>query len=72
MGLIVKVLRYAEECQASGLLVIPDWPGSVYMVVLRDLMARQKVWLARRFRPVLHSAPWILSKTLSGMAKFIF
>lgn len=72
VGLIVKVLRYAEECQASGLLVIPDWPGSVYMVVLRDLMARQKVWLARRFRPVLHSAPWILSRTFSGMPKFDF
>ena len=41
MGLVVKVLRYAEQCQASGLLVVPDWQGSVFMVVMRDLMARR-------------------------------
>ena len=72
VGLVVKVLRYAEMCRASGLLVVPDWQGSVFMVVLRELMARRKVWLARRFRPVLQSPPWLKSKTFSGVPKFDF
>ena len=72
VGLVVKVLRYAEQCQASGLLVVPDWQGSVFMVVLRDLMAKRKVWIVRRFRPVLLSPPWLTSKTFCGVPKFDF
>ena len=34
--MVAKALRYAEFCGASGLLVVPDWPGSVFMARLRE------------------------------------
>ena len=35
VGFVAKVLRYAEFCGAKGLLVVPEWPASVFMARLR-------------------------------------
>ena len=72
VGLVVKVLRFAEQCRASGLLVVPLWQGSVFMVVLRELVARGRARIVRRFRPALQSPPWLKSKTFCGVPKFDF
>ena len=72
VGLIVRVLRYAEACKATGLLVVPFWPGAIFMTELRALEATQKVQLVRRFRPELVSPEWIKSKTFHGPARFDF
>ena len=71
-GLIVRVLRYAEACKATGLLVVPFWPEAIFMTELRALEATQKVQLVRRFRPELVSPEWIKSKTFHGPARFDF
>jgi hypothetical protein len=44
----------------------------VYMVVIRELVARRMVRMVRRFRPRLESPPWLKSKTFSGVPKFDF
>ena len=72
VGVIVRVVRYAEQCKAGGLLVVPDWPGSVFMVVIRSLEAAGKVRQVRRFRPWLESPPWLKSRTFQGTPKFDF
>ena len=72
VGEVVKVLRYAEWCRASGMLVVPLWQGSVFMVVLRELMGSGKARMVKRFRPMLLSPPWLKSKTFSGIPKFDF
>ena len=70
--MIVRVLRYAEQCQASGLLLVPEWPASVFMLVLRNMKVAGKVREVSRFRPWLESPPWLKSKTFSGTPKFDF
>ena len=34
VGLVVRALRYAEECKAAGVLIVPDWSGSIFKAVL--------------------------------------
>ena len=72
VGVVVRVLRYAEQCGASGLLVVPDWQGSLYMVVVRELVARRMIRMVEKFRPSLESPPWLKSRTFSGVPKFDF
>ena len=72
VGLIVRVLRYAEACKAAGLLVVPFWPGAIFMTELRAREVAQKVVLVKTFRPELISPEWIKSKTFHGPARFDF
>ena len=30
--LIVRVFRYAETCAVSGVLIVPLWPGAIFML----------------------------------------
>ena len=72
VGLIVRVLRYAEACKAVGLLVVPHWPGSIFMTELRAAECEGKVMMVREFQPELISPEWIKSKTFHGQARFNF
>ena len=72
VGLIVRVLRYAEACNATGLLVVPFWPGAIFMTELKAVEKEGKVEMVRRFRPELVSPEWIKSKTFHGPARFDF
>ena len=72
VGLIVRVLRYAEACAASGVLVVPVWPGAIFMTELRAAQRVGKVQVLRIFRPDLVSPVWIKSKTFHGPARFDF
>ena len=53
-------------------MVVPDWQGSVYMVVIRELVARRRMRMVKKFRPRLESPPWLKSRTFSGVPKFDF
>ena len=72
VGLVAKVLRYAECCGASGLLVVPDWPGSVFMARLREKELEGKVAMVLRFRPWLETPGWMRSDAFRGTPKFDF
>lgn len=72
VGVVTRVLRYAEMCGAVGLLVVPFWPGAIFMTELRDLEKKRKVGLLKKFRPELVSPEWIKSKVFHGRARFDF
>ena len=72
VGLLVRVLRYAERCRAKGLLVVPDWQGSAFAVKIRGLERQGKVVKVARFRPFLEAPAWLESKTFQGEPKFDF
>ena len=69
---MAKVLRYAECCRASGLLVVPDWPGSVFMARLREKELELKVDMVLRLRPRLEAPGWMRSDLFRGTPKFDF
>ena len=72
VGLIVRVMRYAEACRADGLLVVPDWPFSVFCTVLRETEGEGKVVRVDRFRPYLESPGWMISNTFRRVPKSDF
>ena len=72
VGLIARVVRYAESCRARGLLVVPDWPGSVYSTLLREKEQEGRVVRVERFRPRLETPKWMKSEVFSGVPKFDF
>ena len=72
VGLVAKVLRYAECCGARGLLVVPDWPASVFMARLREKELEGRVDRVLRFRPRLEAPGWMKSGVFKGMPKFDF
>ena len=72
VGLVAKVLRYAECCGAKGLLVVPEWPASVFMARLREKELEGKVTMVLRFRPELEAPRWMKSDMFRGTPKFDF
>ena len=68
----MRVLRYAEACRARGVLVVPDWPGSVFAAVLRRKEEDRKVRKVMRFRPWLECPSWLKSNTFKNFPKFDF
>ena len=38
VGLITKVVRRAEKTGTRGVLVTPDWPGSVFLLKVEEKM----------------------------------
>ena len=72
VGLIMQVLRYAEKCEAKGLLVVPNWQGSAFAVKIRGLEKGGKLMLVDKFRPFLETPGWLESRTFKGVPKFDF
>ena len=56
VGLIMKVVRRAENTGARGVLVTPDWPGSVFLLKVeekvqeRDCVVEEEV-LSQNYLP---------------------
>ena len=48
-------MRYSEHCEASGLLVVPDWPGIMFMARLREKELEGRVARVMRFVPWLEA-----------------
>ena len=72
VGLVAKVLRYAEFCGAKGLLVLPEWPASVFMARLREKELEGKVIRVLKFKPELETPLWMKSNVFRGTPKFDF
>ena len=51
VGLIWKVVRQAERMGARGVLVTPDWPGSMYLMLVEEKVRERSIVLRRRFSP---------------------
>ena len=72
VGLIVRVLRYAEECKSRGLLLVPDWPSSTWRPVVENHIKRGTVKIVDRFRPRLIAPNYIRNNMFRGVSKFDF
>ena len=70
VGLIWKVIRKAERERANGVLIAPDWPGSVLMAVVENRVKEGKLVLMEKWSPYLMCPREIGSDTFRGSLKF--
>ena len=67
VGLAPKVLDKAREDEAQGILVVPDWPGSM---MAREIKYCEQLELVGRWRPVFECPAWFENLTFWGVPKF--
>ena len=67
VGLVPKVLDKAREDEAQGILVVPDWPGSM---VAREVKCCEQLELVGRWRPLFECPAWFENLTFRGVPKF--
>ena len=67
VGLVPRVLEKARENQAQGILLVPDWQGSMMMVEIRK--TRQLV-LEGRMCPRFECPSWFENSTFRGVPNF--
>ena len=70
VGLITKVVRRAEKTGARGVLVTPEWPGSVFLLKVEEKVQGGTLVLRRMFSPRMIFPREILSDTFRGRLKF--
>ena len=67
VGLVPRVLDKAREDEAQGILVVPDWPGSM---VAREIECCEQLELVARWRPLFECPAWFENSTFRGVPKF--
>ena len=67
VGLVWKVIRKAEREKAEGVLIVPDWPGSVLLAVLENRVQKGKIVLMEKWRPRVICPREIGSDTSRGV-----
>jgi hypothetical protein len=67
VGLVPKVLDKAREDEAQGILVVPDWPGSV---MAREIECCEQLELVARWKPLFECPAWFENSTFRGVPKF--
>jgi hypothetical protein len=67
VGLLPRVLDKAREDGAQGVLVVPDWVGSM---AAREIEFCEQLRLVDRWRPVFECPSWFKNSTFRGVAKF--
>ena len=67
VDLIGKVVRQVERTGSRGVLVTPDWPGSIYLMLVEEKVREGTMVLRRRFSPRIECPRDIISETFRGM-----
>ena len=67
VALVPRVLDKAREDRARGILLVPDWSGSMMAAEVRQL---RQLKLVGRLRPVFECPSWIENLTFRGVPKF--
>ena len=62
-----RVLAKAREDRAQGVLLVPDWPGSMMMLEVRKT---RELDLEGAMRPRFECPSWFENSTFRGMPKF--
>ena len=55
---------------SRGVLLVPDWPRSVYCMLVEERLKEGSMKLERRFRPRMVCPEEIVSDTFRGYLKF--
>ena len=66
VGLIWKVVRQAERTGVRGVLVAPDWPQSMYLMLVEEKVREGSIVLRRMFSPRIVCLQEIVSDTFRG------
>ena len=69
VALVARVLAKAKEDKARGLLLVPDWPGSMMLTELRSY-SRHHVVARGSFRPYFECPVWFENNTFRGWPQF--
>ena len=64
-----RLLEWAKVCKSEGILLVPDWPGSMVRAVIGSY-SKDNVFLLEKFRPRLVCPDWFENRTFSGRPKF--
>ena len=64
------MVRQAERGGARAVLVTPDWPGSLYLMLLEEKVREGSIVLRRKFSPRIVCPQEIVSDTFRGRLKF--
>ena len=67
VGLVPRVLEKAREEGARGILLVPDWPGSMMLLEVR---LSRKLRARGSLRPVFECLVWFENSTFWGVPKF--
>ena len=67
VGLVHRVLEKVREDRARGILLVPDWPGSMVMLEIRQ---SRQLELKGRLRPGFQCSDWFQNSTFRGIPKF--
>ena len=67
VGLVPRVLDKAREDGAQGILLVPDWPGSMMMLKVRKT---KELEYEGAMRPRFECLSWFKKSTFQGMPKF--
>ena len=67
VGLVPRVLEKAKEDRAQGVLLLPDWPGSMMAGEVRQT---RQLELVGRLRPRFECPRWFENSTFRGVPKF--
>ena len=67
VGMVMRVLDKAREEGAQGILVVPDWPGSM---VAREIKFCEQLQYAGKWKPVFECPSWFENSTFRGIPKF--
>ena len=70
VGMITKVIRKAERSRASGILVVPDWPGSNAYMLIGEEIAEGRMKIEEQWRLFMCCPREITSRTFRGVLKF--
>ena len=70
VGLVWKVIRKAEREKVEGVLIVPDWPGSVLLAVLENRVKKGNILLMEKWRPRMNCPRKNESNTFRGVLKF--
>ena len=60
-------MEKAREDRARGILLVPDWPGSMMLLEVR---LSRKLKARGSLRPVFECPAWFENSTFSGRPKF--
>ena len=71
IGLIGKDVRQADKTGSRGVLVTPDWPGSVYLMLVEEKVREGTMVLRKKFSPRIECPREIISDTFRGRLKFL-
>ena len=71
VGLLGKVVRQVERMGARGVLVTPDWPGSVYLMLVKQKVRERDTVLRRKFSPRIECPREIMNDNFRGRLKFL-